>query len=329
MSQGVFTDDLRIQWVKGWLTGGTDPEDGSVECGDYTAFPLEVTGINVSEKLDKIAEIFYRASIAQITENNLQLSTSQIGFGVTAGAISPRVMYSAGEGLSDNYLMSGYYSLDDEDTAQEIYAAALPYFGAQYTEEYESGIGSPTTGNFRDLAENERGIWLPFVTGSTPIWNQTGTNCTTAFDWYSHSAAGTFTQPSIPIPWVTDDSLLPDVIYESFTFSVATSGKIGVIYGGAAGALFHPDNRFFIGLQIDSNISGFSYNIRSEKPSGYDETDAIYTMRLSSGNLSCPLATNATDTLTGEIVHEVVEWFPYAKDSPATPVWNTATGLPI
>jgi hypothetical protein len=174
------------------------------------------------------------------------------------------------------------------------------------------------------LADNERGIWLPRVSGNMPIWNFKAAGiCTTAFDWYSHSAAGTVTQPSIPIPWVTDDSLLPDVIYEALTLIVKTAGIIGIIYGGTVGDFFHPDNRFFIELDIESSVVGFSYTIRSQKLFDYNETDAIYTMRLSSGDLSCPLAINASDTLTGEIVHEIVEWFPYDGTC------NPSTGLPV
>ena len=60
MSAGIYTNDLRFAFVNGWLTGGTDPADGSVECGPGTAFPMEVT-------LDQVAEIFYRVKDAWFT----------------------------------------------------------------------------------------------------------------------------------------------------------------------------------------------------------------------------------------------------------------------
>jgi hypothetical protein len=60
MSQGVFTRLKRVEFVKGWLTGGTDPADGSVECGDRTAYPLKVTP-------DQLAEILYRVKDAKLS----------------------------------------------------------------------------------------------------------------------------------------------------------------------------------------------------------------------------------------------------------------------
>ena len=59
MAKGVYTRIKRFTFVKGWLTGGTDPADGSVECGDGTPYPMLVT-------LDQVAEIFYRCRNTKI-----------------------------------------------------------------------------------------------------------------------------------------------------------------------------------------------------------------------------------------------------------------------
>lgn len=67
MSEAVFTAEKRVTFVKGWLTGGTDPADGSVECGDGTIYPMEVT-------LDQAAEIFYRVKKARITSGGFSAS---------------------------------------------------------------------------------------------------------------------------------------------------------------------------------------------------------------------------------------------------------------
>ena len=55
----VSISEPRVKYVKGWhTTDGTDPGDGSaVECGEGTAYPLEVT-------VDQLAEIFYRVKDA-------------------------------------------------------------------------------------------------------------------------------------------------------------------------------------------------------------------------------------------------------------------------
>jgi hypothetical protein len=60
MAEHVTTFSPRITFVKGWVTGGIDPADGSVECGDGTDFPMLVT-------LDQLAEIMYRVKKAKIS----------------------------------------------------------------------------------------------------------------------------------------------------------------------------------------------------------------------------------------------------------------------
>lgn len=320
MGNRVTTPNLRFEFVKGWLTGGTDPADGSVECGPYTAFPLEAS-------LDQIAEIFYRVKSAQFTENTLFVDG--ISSGVTAGTISPRVMYSdSGGGLSDNYLMSGYWSFDEDPF--DIYPAALPYFGDQYTENYWDAISSVTT-NFRDIADNEIGLWLPRgETTQQPKWNITSDQLgiVNAFSWYSISATGTVTQPSIPIPWISQ-FVDPDVIYEQLEMTVAFTGRIGVVYGGFEGEIYHPNNQFFLEMDIIGAMQGAGlYFNAGTIESGYNATDASYTMRLNSGDVSCQLNSTNAD-LIGEIVHEATEWFPYAKDNPAVPVWDFETGAKL
>jgi len=65
-------------------------------------------------------------------------------------------------------------------------------------------------------------------------------------------------------------------------------------------------------------------------------TPCRYVMKLASGDVTCPLY--IADAVGGgtypfqfgeDFVQEAVEWFPYAKDSPPTAVWNTATGAKL
>lgn len=56
----VSITEPRVKFSRGWLTGGTDPADGSVECGDGTAYPLEVT-------IQQLYAIFYRVRDAKLT----------------------------------------------------------------------------------------------------------------------------------------------------------------------------------------------------------------------------------------------------------------------
>lgn len=57
----------RVRFRKGWLTGGVDPADGSVECGDGTEFPMLVTA-------DQLHEIAYRVYDAVFTSGSMTYS---------------------------------------------------------------------------------------------------------------------------------------------------------------------------------------------------------------------------------------------------------------
>lgn len=109
MSEAVYTRNKRFQWVTKDIS----------EVGDNTPFPIEITGADFEAKLDKLAEIFMRANIAQITSNGLSYAVP-INFGVTSGTVSPRVMYSASGGLADNFLTTGYTTLDDSTIPFEV-----------------------------------------------------------------------------------------------------------------------------------------------------------------------------------------------------------------
>lgn len=60
---GASITEPRVKFVKGWLTGGVDPADGSVECGDGTAYPMLVTR-------QQLEAIYYRVREAQVTSGS-------------------------------------------------------------------------------------------------------------------------------------------------------------------------------------------------------------------------------------------------------------------
>lgn len=333
--EAVFTAEKRVTFVEKTLG----------EVGDYTDFPIEVTGATIADKLDKIAEIYYRSKIAQFTENTL-ISDTGISSGVTTGSISPRVMVgSTGTGGYDPTLMCGYWSIDDLGMPSS--ANSLDFLDAQYSASVGSGLGSATTNvNFRDINERESGIWLYPDTGENPTWNKpmgsylgmgfyfyTGSGTEmglddqdfkTAFSWYSISPNASYNvQPDIPVPYIQDDSFSPDIVYEELAVIVQFSGEIAWV----GDSLYHPDTQFFLGMRVDGVFfSGFgSFTSSNDIGAG---SSGRYVMRLSSGDLSCPLESSPAIAV-GDIVHEAVEWWPYAKGSPATPVWNTATGAKL
>jgi hypothetical protein len=235
-------------------------------------------------------------------------------------------MYSvSGGGLTDNFLQAGYHTLDEEGVTLGVYPEALPYLDNTYTEEYLVAPFTPATGTFRDILDNERGIHLPFKTGFYPWWNyDIGVieSVKTAFSWSSLSASGTLTQPTIPVPWVSQE-VFGDTIYEALDFQVIVGYRVAVVYGGAVGDVLHPDNRFF--LEISCRGDGYPFVFQTLMESGFSSTSATYTMRLSTGDLTMALC--CTDpALSGNITHEAVSWFPY-QDKDGS-VWNPATGLP-
>jgi len=344
MSNGVFTRMKRFTFV----------EKTSTEVGDYTDFPIEVTGATVNDRFDKIAEIYYRVKYAQFTSNELALGGSTEGSilsGVTTGTISPRIMTADDGGVShESGLMSGYWSLDDLGLPSA--ASALPFLSEQYSVDMglwfsTSGGGNTTPVTFRDIGDRESGLFLKPNEGENPTWNKQmgdyfglgyyfytgfGTeyglndqDFKTAFSHYSISPAGTLTQPTIPIPWIAQ-IYFGDILYEELAILVQFSGEVGWV----GESLYHPDTKFYLGMRVD----GYNGSLFSSWNTAFEPVYSRYIMRLSTGDLSCALNSDnpsylSGDFYTGDIVHEAIEWWPYAKDSPAVPVWGTDTGLKL
>jgi hypothetical protein len=348
MPEGVFTRMKRVQFVKGWLTGGTDPADGSVECGDYTDFPIEVTGATVQDRFDKIAEVYYRVKYAQFTSNELMSIGSGEGStvtGVTTGLISPRIMTASDGGAGfDSALMSGYWSLDDLGLPSAV--SAIPFLGDQYSVDMGSWFNGGSGGNtspvvFRDIINREAGLFLKPNDGENPTWNKAmnsylgisyffyvgagaeygldDQDFKTAFSHYSISPAGTLTQPTIPIPWISQ-IYFGDTLYEQLIMQVQFSGEIGWV----GESLYHPDTKLYLGMRLDGQNS-YNNSTISSWNDAYSSIPSRYIMRLSTGDISCPLNADVTDNYSGDLVHEAIEWFSY-QDGDGN-VWNPMTGL--
>ena len=366
MSQGVFTPELRFEWVKGEVTSGT-PSAGFVACGDGTAFPMEVT-------LDQLAEIMYRARFAEFTNSSFKLDLSDVGAGVASGASSPRVQYNTGSGFGGNYRMSGYWCLDSTgiETEPSVFEDFIPsdfalnYLGSPYSVDVyaDSSVewfGYPEQLTFRDMSDNERALWVPHVDGKFSNWNNQGepeslgysfgwfgTSYTsklagydfdqfkTAFTWYSRSHAGALDDPpALNIPWISDLFYPPDVIYEQLEVCVQFNGRVGVV--GDFENIHDPDNRFFIGMHVSGTISdAFPFSTSTELISGSTisselPTSATYKMVLSASSITIPIYRSDVYEyeLAGEFEHSITEWWPYAKNSPAVPVCDTTDGTKI
>jgi len=330
MSVGVFTLEPRFRFIR----------KTESDVGEGTIFPMEVTGDSASAKLDKIAEIFFRAKSAQFTENNLTFPFEPpINFGVEFGTVEPRVMYSAQQpsAIENNYLMSGYWTVDTEGAAASDYSKQ--YLDDSYDSFHADSIGEKVAASFRDISDNERGMWLPQKEDTQPIWNLEMPEFTglgsffsgsgemdgvdeqgfrTAFSWYSKSLSGSPNPPNIPVPWLTQTD--GDIIYESIELMVEFGGRVAFVGSGEEDGLYHNDTKFYVEIRVRGFIEGLNLEMKSDE-SGTG--DAQYIIRLSSGDLSCALGSSQTG-FSGNIVHEANDWWPYQTSD--GDVWEKATG---
>lgn len=298
MGKGVFTLDERVTFVNGWMTGGTDPADGSVECGDGAPFPMELT-------LSQLAELLFRVKDAWITEGYVTITVSGSPGNITASTTAPT--NRATQIDSQTHLYRGYTK-----TGADSYNNA----------EYDAGYGV----NYSDIADDENGIWRNHWSSPDFIdafhYAADDPNSTQVADSNWFNAYGTVgvkagvirgnrvgivkLDPAHGFYAATNRFFLELEFYffdydEVLTFGGSTRIDGGQVFG------------------VDPDLS-------------YIENVCNYIIRLSGGDISCPfyMATLGADSVTGvDFVHQPQEWWPYAKGVPAVPVWDADTGLEV
>jgi hypothetical protein len=343
MSQGVYTPDLRVKFVKGWHADEeeADPEDGRVECGHGTRYPMEAT-------LDQIAEIYYRVKDAKFTGGYFAGFESYIYAPSTVSENKVLQFYDEystwddyeGWELEIRQVCRGYSRFENFDPFEpasvyfEPWPSAVisahddPYLG----EEYDAGEGA-TAGmsKGRDIGLNERGVWCDAFTKPEVFWGWNPgeyRGVQTAFSWSSFERR-------------YNRSHTDDVFYSSegsglglaeAMVNIAFEDTIAVVRANPTDGFFAPTNRYFIGVMIncaDSVSTAITWTSFDEYEEGKFHNN--YIIRLPSGDLTCPIYSPIYFDLDEgtDIIHEATEWFPYAKNSPATAVWNSATGAKL
>lgn len=295
MGNRVTTPDLRFEFVNGWLTGGTDPADGSVECGDGTAFPMQVM-------LDQVAEIFYRVKDAWFTGGSASWEISGSPQTINAATDAPANRTLEIDGST--YQKRGYTILD-----------AYPYNGPTY----DAGIGN----YYSDIADNENGMWKD-------AWNDPD-----HVDAFSYEQDDPNSIQGGDPEWWGDTGL---GVYAK----VFRGKRVAVVKADPADGLYAPTNQFFLEIEMywfDYGIVPFggSTNIyNSQGGFGDFSSRAVlisnYILRLATGDATCPVyfdALGSTNETGTDFIHEPQVWWPYAKNNPAVPVWDSATGLPL
>jgi len=306
-AQGVFTPEYRAQFVTGWLTGGTDPADGSVECGDGTEFPLLVT-------LDQLAEILYRVRDAWFTAGELTYTLA--GFPISISTADPptvgsvRVVSELVMG-DETVNARGYFA---EDTA--VAAPWSGYFQTVYTPAF-------LVPDIRDVDDNERAIWIP---SSELTWGYTGFPYTagsiiwgTAFAHYLYSFGDTSSSTEYRI--VSPGSAVNPSLYLSTPLQVAWFGGVSP---------FDPASTLY--LEMGFGLYAAADLMVSSLYSAYPSGNLV--IELSADTVQFPLyLSSLANTLSASVSYDFTisakEWWPYAKGDPDTPVWDSLTGAKL
>lgn len=317
MARRIKTLLSRVKFALGEETTGT-PTEGFVACGQGTAYPLLAT-------LDQVAELFHRVKKACYTAG---LPTMEWDDGTTAFYrewAAPAAPYPPSSPLVayDAAMKMGYHTATLEADIP-IPETSIPYLGEEYSEGGE---------NYRDIGDDEPGIWLSSNGDELPHWNRYGNGFATAFSYLGDSSAyGPFT-PATDHLWAMNEAPISELVVAEATFS----GEVAVIKSSPEVPLLDPSNSFYIGFRfylydthptdvgtIGTDLSDFSVP---------DAMACFYTLRLSSGDLTAQLYLEASGIPTAigggdDIMHEATEWWPYAT-SAGLPAWDTTTGLPI
>jgi len=308
----------------------TTAELGDV--GEDTEYPIEVT-------LDQIAELFYRVNDAWFTGGSISIATGDPLVEPTFSAS----LTAPTDAPADRTAYSG--SLTRGFTTRTIDGAATisTHNAAYLAAEYDAGSGLMC----RDIGDGERGIWMRGEVNVTlPYWDFDSGNSETmnAFSC-GFEGGGSIGLPDTFAVTSFFDLDPPTYVADAEAY-VKFSGNVAVIREDPLHDICAPTNRYFVELDFfvkdaSENFGIFEVASRSALLSGTgskvqrnsgDPNFVQYVIRLSSGDVSCPVFVYYGDDTTypyeyGEdFIHEAQYWWPYAKGSPAAPVWDADSG---
>jgi len=295
MGKGVVTRMKRFEFVNGWMTGGTDPADGSVECGDGTAFPMEVT-------LDQVAEIFYRVKDAWFTGGSASWEVSGSPQTMEAPTDAPTNRTLEIDGVT--YQRRGYTILD-----------AYPYNDPTY----DAGIGN----YYSDIADNENGLWKDAWNDPDHVdafsYEQDDPNSTQGGDaeWWGDTGLGVYAKvyrgKRVAVVKLDPEDGLYAATNKFYLEIEMYWIDYGVVPFGGSTNIYDSQGGF-------GDFSSRAVNICN------------YILQLAGGDATCPVyfdALGSTNETGTDFIHEPQKWFPYAKGNPAEPVWDFETGAKL
>lgn len=356
MSAGVHTPELRFRFVEKSLS----------EVGDGTIFPMEVTRDQLAEIMYRVRDARWESGYSTQTVNVTNYEppeednffTSILSF--TADSPDTEKVQWWIDYTDSAYTRRGFVTTADlvspavpMDEYSVTYFSETAYLDVGGT----AGIGSSHSMAYREAIQ-ERALWANAF-ADVDSTKQSHYLAEEAVDDFHPNPQDEFKTgfSIISSSWIEGDRVLPPPIYCAYNsfedsafpgFFPYYGARVHLIFSGdvawvdddESGNPFSGGNRLFIGVDFSIYNSfetalgpAFSTNLGSMgsasskladlklKLSGTDNyiTAAIY------GNTDSGWGTN-TPTST-DWIFEATEWWPYAKDSPAVPVWDTGTGL--
>lgn len=298
MGMEINTIESHLTFVNGWLTGGTDPGDGSVECGDGTGCPLKVKITELSEMFFGVQDARFDAGLAHsvtfpwatgefyFTANDPEVSYfSQLDFDVGLGTEHSIIIQRSRVDL-DSVNLTEEFQIWDEDTL----TPSFPMSGGSWT--FENGFTHYAQLVAVNSLSSVPGYYTPYgyLVGLTNVY--------------------------------------PAIIELGFT------GRVGVVNTPADGNFdpFHPGNELWVEMRFMSYYhDGIAVDVQaysSEVESGGALISGIeLSFVMACGTPTCKLY-GASGYPHGGSGYKLraTKWWPYAKGSPSTPFWDNNTG---
>ena len=311
VSPGNFSIDHvvepRLVFKKGWLTGGSNPLDGRVECGYGTQYPVPVT-------LSQLYEISHRVRDTAITAGDISFSvfgSSQVV--AVFGSGPPTQNKTISYGFTD-YLRcehgvfiggSGTGSADIEDVPQNVFGEA-----------YLTEIGS---GPFYDALNDERAIWY---LGDSPSFGSSHLIETSSYQQTIPSSYGIYGDHEVD---ETDEEG-----NKSFGGSCQFDFGRRVAWVGGEGP-FDPESSLW--LYADISVTSFNQidAVYLESRGTEARVEGAFEIELSNNDvISIPGFSSVGDiaTIATPFRLKATKWWPYATTA-GDPAWGVTTGLPV
>jgi hypothetical protein len=316
MSVGIFTRNKRVTFIKAQWYDPDIPYEETMLLYPDSGFVL-VT-------LDQVAEIFYRVKDAWFTGGSVDFGSGDT-IQLSGYDPEPALVYA---GTADNPAYArGWYTIHDVPASMDSY----------FDEAYDPAFSGVSPIRYVREVISEYGMWTPDVYLSSPpsypedwfvdsllephipiLWNGCGL---THYVW-GLSPTGTPTSYGFYEVWDYDG----EVTYKPVGAYVEPQYE-EVYYTGESP--LDPNGELYVLIEFALYIEaeGPLELIRTYKIEGTDsQWPSDFVIQLSNSTLTIPLWGEFVSYGSTDFVLTAKEWWPYAKDDPATPVWNTNTG---